>query len=95
MCRSSSTIASRLEFQPATTWTLSDQESNQAAMSQEKIGSLLFKVIATQVINHGRDAALDLQTMEHELVRDNVISDYKQQLVILVHLVITSSTSYL
>lgn len=65
MCRSSSTIASRLEFQPVTIWTLSDQESKQAAMSQEKIGSLLFRAIATQVISHGRDAALDIQTMEH------------------------------
>lgn len=54
MCQSVSTISSQLELQPLTIWTLSDQESNQPSMSQEKIGSLLFREIATQVIKDGK-----------------------------------------
>lgn len=69
LCRSSSTITSRLEFQPATIWTLSDQESNQAVMSQEKVGSLLFRAIAIEVIRHGRDATLDLMSVKDIITR--------------------------
>ncbi|ORY96925.1 hypothetical protein BCR43DRAFT_293110 [Syncephalastrum racemosum] len=58
MCRSSSAIASQLEFQPLSIWTLSDQESNQSSISQEKLGSLLFRELATQVIRDGDTATL-------------------------------------
>ncbi|KAG1148293.1 hypothetical protein G6F37_003525 [Rhizopus arrhizus] len=63
MCRSVSTISSQLELQPLTIWTLSDQESSQPSISQEKIGSLLFREIATQVIKDGENAALELKTL--------------------------------
>ncbi|ORE00853.1 hypothetical protein BCV72DRAFT_237333 [Rhizopus microsporus var. microsporus] len=60
MCRSSSTMASPLKLQPTTIWTLVDQDSNHTTMSQEKVGSLLFRTIALQVIRHGRSATLHL-----------------------------------
>ncbi|RCH83906.1 hypothetical protein CU097_005020 [Rhizopus azygosporus] len=63
MCRSVSTIASQLELQPLTIWTLSDQESSQPSISQENIGSLLFREIATQVIKDGENAVLELETL--------------------------------
>jgi hypothetical protein len=56
-------IASQLELQPLTIWTLSDQESSQASISQEKVGSLLFREIATQVIKDGEHAVLKLETL--------------------------------
>ncbi|CAO3591759.1 unnamed protein product [Absidia cylindrospora] len=64
LCRSSSTIASRLELQPVTIWTHSDQDTNQAAMSQKRVGSLLFRELATQVISNGRNAMLDRNTID-------------------------------
>lgn len=63
MCRSVSTIASQLELQPLTIWTLSDQESSHASITQGKIGSLLFREIATQVIKDGENAVLKLETL--------------------------------
>ena len=63
MCRSVSEIASQLELQPFTIWTLSDQESSQSFVSQEKIGSLLFREIATQVIKNGENAVLELKIL--------------------------------
>ncbi|CEG84684.1 hypothetical protein RMATCC62417_18452 [Rhizopus microsporus] len=63
-CRSSSSIASRLEYQPVTIWTLSNQETNQSAMSQEKIASLLFREIANQAISNGKDAVLNITAVE-------------------------------
>lgn len=56
-------IASQLELQPLTIWTLSDQESSQASITQGKIGSLLFREIATQVIRDGEDAVSKLETL--------------------------------
>ena len=53
MCRSVSSIASQLEFQPTTIWTFCDQESSHhISASNEKIGSLLFREFATRVIEH-------------------------------------------
>ncbi|KAI9252165.1 hypothetical protein BY458DRAFT_589868 [Sporodiniella umbellata] len=60
MCRASSAIASSLELQPSSIWTLSDQDSNNAVMSQEKIGSLMFRTIAIQVIKDGENATPQL-----------------------------------
>ncbi|CAO0799589.1 unnamed protein product [Mucor circinelloides] len=56
-------IASLLELQPLTIWTLSDQGSSQPSISQEKIGSLLFREIATQAIRDGENAVLQLKTL--------------------------------
>ncbi|CEJ04771.1 hypothetical protein RMCBS344292_18724 [Rhizopus microsporus] len=42
---------------------LSGQESSQPSISQEKIGSLLFRKIATQVIKGGENAVLELETL--------------------------------
>jgi hypothetical protein len=47
-----------------TIWTLADQESTQAAITQDKIGSLLFKAIATSVISDDDIAKLELITIE-------------------------------
>ncbi|KAI8370406.1 uncharacterized protein BYT42DRAFT_623222, partial [Radiomyces spectabilis] len=58
MCSASSNLASRLEMQPTTIWTLSDQSNGPATMSQVKVASLLFRAIAIQVIHYGRDAHL-------------------------------------
>ncbi|KAI8635742.1 hypothetical protein BD408DRAFT_155953 [Parasitella parasitica] len=63
LCRSVSMIASQLELQPSTIWTLSDQESSQTSISQEKVGSLLFREIAIQVIKNEEKAVLKLETL--------------------------------
>jgi hypothetical protein len=47
-----------------TIWALADQESTQAAITQDKIGSLLFKAIATSVISDDDIAKLELITIE-------------------------------
>lgn len=38
-------------------------------MSQEKVGSLLFRGIAIQVISSGKDALFNLQSLEDILAR--------------------------
>ncbi|KAG1504092.1 hypothetical protein G6F46_010341 [Rhizopus delemar] len=65
-CRASSDFGSRLEFQPCTIWTLSDQDSTQHSMSQEKLTSMVFQKIATQVVCNGVKALIksdDLETI--------------------------------
>ncbi|ORY92363.1 hypothetical protein BCR43DRAFT_508442 [Syncephalastrum racemosum] len=58
-CRASSTLSSRLHFQPTSIWTLSAQDgTSQANLSQDKIGSLVFRIIATKVLRDGRRAVL-------------------------------------
>lgn len=57
MCRASSNVASRLEMQPTTIWTLSDQ-ANATAMTQARVASLLFWLIAIGVIKKGRGATM-------------------------------------
>lgn len=69
-CRSSSSITSRLEFQPVTIWTLSNQETNQSVMSQEKIASLLFREVANQVISYGNDAVLNITAVKNIIGTD-------------------------
>ncbi|GAN11683.1 hypothetical protein MAM1_0810c11264 [Mucor ambiguus] len=65
-CRASSDFGSRLEFQPCTVWTLLDQDSTQHSMSQEKLTSMVFQKIATQVVRNGVKALIksdDLETI--------------------------------
>lgn len=65
-CRASSNFGSRLEFQPCTIWTLLDQGSTQHSMSQEKLTSMVFQKIATQVVCNGVKALIksdDLETI--------------------------------
>ncbi|CEG83034.1 hypothetical protein RMATCC62417_17012 [Rhizopus microsporus] len=45
-CCASASITSRLELQPSTIWTLSDNDSPQHILSQDKVGSILFHMIA-------------------------------------------------
>ncbi|ORX56355.1 hypothetical protein DM01DRAFT_1382609 [Hesseltinella vesiculosa] len=55
----SSSMLSRPFFQPTTIWTLSAQDGHSHDnMSQDKVGSLLFRTIAAQVFKSGRLATL-------------------------------------
>ncbi|KAG0747471.1 hypothetical protein G6F66_002000 [Rhizopus arrhizus] len=76
MCRASSAVASSLELQPSSIWTLSDQDSNNAGMSQEKVGSLMFRTIAIQVINDGENAVLQHKDVKRitTLTKDSIIT---------------------
>lgn len=62
--RASASIASRLELQPSTIWTLSDNDSPQHNPSQDKVGSILFRTIAVAVNCHGKDATLSRDEVE-------------------------------
>ncbi|KAG1527548.1 hypothetical protein G6F52_001440 [Rhizopus delemar] len=76
MCRASSAVASSLKLQPSSIWTLSDQDSNNAGMSQEKVGSLMFRTIAIQVINDGENAVLQHKDVKRiaALTKDSIIT---------------------
>ncbi|KAI8374646.1 uncharacterized protein BYT42DRAFT_414614 [Radiomyces spectabilis] len=64
MCRASSRLSSPLELQPATIWTLCEDDSAQTKKSQEKIASSFFQLIAQKVIVRGHNASLELQEAE-------------------------------
>ncbi|KAG1053178.1 hypothetical protein G6F43_004729 [Rhizopus delemar] len=57
-CRASTSIASRLELQPSTIWTLSDNDSPQHISTQDKVGSILFRAIVVAFNCHEKDAVL-------------------------------------
>ncbi|KAG0165829.1 hypothetical protein DFQ29_001312 [Apophysomyces sp. BC1021] len=75
-CRASASIASRLELQPSTIWTLSDNDSPQHIPSQDKVGSILFRTIAVAVNCHGKDAALSRDEVEsvRALVKNSAVA---------------------
>ncbi|KAI9256122.1 hypothetical protein EDC94DRAFT_503958, partial [Helicostylum pulchrum] len=73
-CRASSSIASRLEYQPVTIWTLCDQETNRSHMSQEKMSSLLFREVANQVIIKGNDARLNIAAVKNVIGIDKKVT---------------------
>ncbi|CAO3601382.1 unnamed protein product [Absidia cylindrospora] len=66
LCRSSSTLSSYMELQPATIWTLCENDSQQkkSMRSQEKIASGVFRLIAVEVIKKGKLACLVKEELE-------------------------------
>ena len=58
MCRASSSIASLPELQPLSIWTLCSVESTNPKISQQKIVSSLFRIVASEVIKFGKKATL-------------------------------------
>ncbi|ORX63035.1 hypothetical protein DM01DRAFT_1403425 [Hesseltinella vesiculosa] len=63
-CRASTNVASPLNLQPSSVWTVSDHDSPQQKASQERIGSSLLQHVATAVIRHHQNATLEKDAVE-------------------------------
>ncbi|ORX54994.1 hypothetical protein DM01DRAFT_1335287 [Hesseltinella vesiculosa] len=63
-CRASSTLTIQLEHQPATIWTLFDQDSEQKNLSQAKIGSLVFRLVALAVLKDNTAAEIHIHDVK-------------------------------
>ncbi|KAG1141583.1 hypothetical protein G6F37_008380 [Rhizopus arrhizus] len=63
LCRSSSVFTNDIRCRPATLWTLADFSSSNGSTTVARLVSCLFRAIATNVLNHGKDATLTLETV--------------------------------
>ncbi|KAG2200633.1 hypothetical protein INT47_007377 [Mucor saturninus] len=64
-CRASSTLASHPSFQPITIWTLiSHNSSTTRTLSQARVASLLFRLIASKVFRSGKAATIKLDEVQ-------------------------------
>jgi hypothetical protein len=82
-CQASPSLASRLEHQPATIWTLYDQDSLQAKPTQEKVGSMLFRSVALSAIRQGGEAVLHLNEVKGlaEMTNDTVVGKILKNII--------------
>ena len=74
MCRASSTATARLDMQPTSMWTLCDEDSTQKISSDKKLGSMVFKAIALEVMQNGRIARLRFEIV------DGILKQAKEKL---------------
>lgn len=75
-CRTSASIASRLELQSSTIWTLSSNDSPQHIPTQDKVGSILFRAIVVAVNCHEKDVVLSRDEVEsvRALVKNSAVA---------------------